>query len=259
MVAAPFRATHAAPARRADRVRVKARSSTSFNVSQPGGWRGRSAAGRRVIVAAVMSRPHARRRLRCTTCARASQGDTLHTCRRLLGNHSAAATARNLEPAGQHRGRSALPLLQRHQPRAGVSSGISLLSRTTNRSATWSDPLRPVHRQDVGACELPIGRELEHRRCRDEADGLVRTSVAGHCRFGREAAAPVRRRHEPGAHSSFAWNWDASTSLVGGCPVRRKRQPRIATTALMRRTGRAKSRREDGIASFGDRRANPRH
>jgi hypothetical protein len=30
-------------------------------------------------------------------------------------------------------------------------------------------PLPPVHRHEVGACELPIGRELEHRRCRNEA------------------------------------------------------------------------------------------
>jgi hypothetical protein len=120
-----------------------------------------SCRGRTRAVGSVVRRAHAPRR------------GTLST--RVGGcwvNHSAAATARNLEPAG-HRGRSALPLLQRHQPRAGVSSGISLLSRTTNRSATWSDPLRPVHRQDVGACELPIGRELEHRRCRDEADGAA--------------------------------------------------------------------------------------
>jgi hypothetical protein len=141
-----------------------------------------SCRGRTRAVGSVVPRAHAPRR------------GTLST--RVGGcwvNHSAAATARNLEPAG-HRGRSALPLLQRRQPRAGVSSGISLMSRTTNRSATWSDPLRPVHRQDVGACELPIGRELEHRRCRDEARrGAARLP---------DPSAELDDRGEPNARSS---------------------------------------------------------
>ena len=31
----------------------------------------------------------------------------------------------------------------------------------THGSATVPDPLHPLHRDDVGACELPLPRELE--------------------------------------------------------------------------------------------------
>ena len=31
----------------------------------------------------------------------------------------------------------------------------------THGSATVPDPLHPLHRHDVGACELPLPRELE--------------------------------------------------------------------------------------------------
>ena len=157
MVAAPFRATHAAPARRA---RPRAGEGQVEHVVQRVPAR-RGGVVDRLLDDASSLPPSCRGRTRAVGSvvrrAHAPRGDTLHTCRRLLGQplggrHGAQPRARRAA-----RGRSALPLLQRHQPRAGVSSGISLLSRTTNRSATWSDPLRPVHRQDVGACELPMG------------------------------------------------------------------------------------------------------
>jgi hypothetical protein len=34
---------------------------------------------------------------------------------------------------------------------------FALLRWTTNRSVTWPHTLHPVHRHDVGACELPTG------------------------------------------------------------------------------------------------------
>jgi hypothetical protein len=34
---------------------------------------------------------------------------------------------------------------------------LLLLQRTMSKRAAWLGPWHPVHRQDVGACELPIG------------------------------------------------------------------------------------------------------
>jgi hypothetical protein len=48
-----------------------------------------------------------------------------------------------------------MPLWARSRRLRLVGTGRSLW--TTNGSATWPDPLRPVHRHEVGARELPIG------------------------------------------------------------------------------------------------------
>ena len=44
----------------------------------------------------------------------------------------------------------------------GVPSDVGdVLAAMTHGSATVPDPLHPLHRHDVGACELPLPRELE--------------------------------------------------------------------------------------------------
>jgi hypothetical protein len=44
----------------------------------------------------------------------------------------------------------------------GVPSDVGeVLAAMTHGSATVPDPLHPLHTHDVGACELPLPRELE--------------------------------------------------------------------------------------------------
>lgn len=44
----------------------------------------------------------------------------------------------------------------------GVPSDVGeVLAAMTHGSATVPEPLHPLHRHDVGACELPLPRELE--------------------------------------------------------------------------------------------------
>jgi hypothetical protein len=62
---------------------------------------------------------------------------------------------RTLPPrtAGSEASAGAIVVLKQERGR----ETLALLGWTTSGSATWPDPLRPVHRHDVGVCELPIG------------------------------------------------------------------------------------------------------
>ena len=58
--------------------------------------------------------------------------------------------------------RSAYGTPRLRRTNVGVPSDVGeVLAAMTHGSATVPDPLHPLHRDDIGACELPLPRELE--------------------------------------------------------------------------------------------------
>ena len=74
--------------------------------------------------------------------------------------------------------------------RASRKSSVRQPESTTNQTATWPGPLRPVHRHDAGACELPIGWSL--------------STVAGAMRHREHSRAGRTDRRLQGASDSGA-------------------------------------------------------
>jgi hypothetical protein len=72
--------------------------------------------------------------------------------------------------------------LQLATPSEHPRSGPRRPLRTTNGSATWPDPLRPVHRHDVGACKLAIGGSSSTVAVATRQSGHSASGVAG-CPF----------------------------------------------------------------------------
>jgi hypothetical protein len=87
--------------------------------------------------------------------------------------------------------------------------------RTTSRRATWPDPWHPVHRYNVGACELPIGGA----RCRNEAEATARTTARWLLHL---AQCDSRRPDNGGRHERSCGthpSWRRASQPFTGVPV----------------------------------------
>jgi hypothetical protein len=113
--------------------------------------------------------------------------------------------------------------------RASRERSVRRSEWTTNGSATWRDPLPPVHRYDVGACALPIGRSSSTVAVATRQYRHSR-GAKPYCRFLFERLGPVNPFRLPSrnAHFSFGALW--RTISDRSCPgfsirVRAVRRP----------------------------------
>jgi hypothetical protein len=99
---------------------------------------------------------------------------------------------------------------------------------TTNRSVTWPDPLHPVHRHHVGACELAIGGSSstvavamrQKRQCRVQAKGIAEGLRSRVYPFSSEKRSTALRS-----------GWRMSTSGAATAPLCLNRKARFVPSA----------------------------
>ena len=107
--------------------------------------------------------------------------------------------------------------------------------RTTNRSVTRPGQVQPAHRHDVGRARAADRSELEHRRCRIEAQGAVRAhrcvAPASRRKQGRAGRRPQSPLAVPNGTEAAvavgATDWRAERLPEAGLPASPSLSPSI--------------------------------